>query len=62
MTPEHVLVQGFVRPESRRILVVATEPSKLIDALEAYQPPVSALQRAREQHATGTPVDNTTGR
>jgi uncharacterized protein (TIGR00730 family) len=31
--------EGFVRPEHRRLVLVAGEPDALLDALEAWQPP-----------------------
>lgn len=56
-------VQGFVRQESRRILVVRTDAGELLTALAEYEPPVSALQRARERHAqNGTGGQEEAGR
>jgi hypothetical protein len=43
-------LQGFVRPESRRILVVQNEAAALLAALEEYQAPVSILATLRNEH------------
>jgi uncharacterized protein (TIGR00730 family) len=40
---DHAVAEGFVRPEHRRIVLVAERPDALLDAFEAYQPP--AVQR-----------------
>jgi uncharacterized protein (TIGR00730 family) len=36
---DHQVAEGFVRPEHRRMLVVASDPVGLLDALAAYVPP-----------------------
>jgi uncharacterized protein (TIGR00730 family) len=35
---EHSIEQGFVRPENRRMMTVATEPEALLDAMASYRP------------------------
>jgi uncharacterized protein (TIGR00730 family) len=36
---DHQVTEGFVRPEHRRMLVVASDPETLLDTLAAYVPP-----------------------
>ncbi len=36
---DHAVAEGFVRPEHRRILHVATDPDALLDQFLAYRPP-----------------------
>ena len=36
---DHAVVEGFLRPEHRRILHVATDPDALLDQFLAYRPP-----------------------
>jgi uncharacterized protein (TIGR00730 family) len=36
---ERATAEGFVRPVHREVLVVATTPGELLDALAAYEPP-----------------------
>ncbi len=36
---DHAVEEGFVRPENRRMLLVAATPERLLDGFEAYRPP-----------------------
>jgi uncharacterized protein (TIGR00730 family) len=36
---DRAVAEGFVRPEHRRLLVVAEDPDALLDAFEAWRPP-----------------------
>jgi predicted Rossmann-fold nucleotide-binding protein len=36
---DSAVVEGFIKPEHRRLLVVGAEPDALLDALERHQPP-----------------------
>jgi uncharacterized protein (TIGR00730 family) len=36
---DHAVTQGFLRPEHRAVLSVASEPAELLDRLGAYEPP-----------------------
>jgi uncharacterized protein (TIGR00730 family) len=40
---DHAVEEGFVRPEHRRLMVVAQDPDELIDRFTAWQPP--AIER-----------------
>jgi predicted Rossmann-fold nucleotide-binding protein len=44
-------MQGFIREESRRILVVGSDAAQLLSTLESYQAPVDVLTRMREEQA-----------
>ena len=48
------VVQGFVRPASRKILQDANTASELLDKLEAYQPPVSLIKVLAAENAAKT--------
>jgi uncharacterized protein (TIGR00730 family) len=37
---DHAVTAGFLKPEHRAVLTVATEPAELLDRLAAYEPPV----------------------
>ena len=45
------VAEGFVREESRRIVVAAATPAALLDALEAYVAPPSLIETLRRQAA-----------
>jgi hypothetical protein len=36
---DSAVVEGFIKPEHRRLLVVGAEPDALLDALQRHQPP-----------------------
>jgi uncharacterized protein (TIGR00730 family) len=36
---DHAVTQGFLRPQHRAVLSVASEPAELLDRLAAYEPP-----------------------
>jgi uncharacterized protein (TIGR00730 family) len=36
---DHAVTQGFLRPQHRAVLSVASEPADLLDRLAAYEPP-----------------------
>ncbi|MBI1914641.1 MAG: TIGR00730 family Rossman fold protein, partial [Planctomycetes bacterium] len=39
------VAEGFLRPEHRRLLLVADDPSQLLDALQRYRPAVPRDRR-----------------
>lgn len=46
------LVQGFIRKESRDILIVRDDPTQLLDALQSYTAPPSLLVRLKAEYAS----------
>ncbi len=55
---DHAVAEGFIRGAGRAVLVTATSPAELLDALEAYAPPVSLIAAARAAAAAaGLPPD-----
>ena len=45
---DHAVAEGFLRPQHRAVLSVASEPAELLDRLAAYEPPsVDEVARAR---------------
>lgn len=36
---DHVVTEGFLRPDSRRMLITGNEPGELLDRLAAWRPP-----------------------
>lgn len=49
---DHATAEGFIRPESRAIIVSDTDPSCLIDKLLAYEAPPSLIRLASEGKLT----------
>lgn len=43
---DHMVAEGFVREEARKIVVHGTTPDELLDKLEVYQPPESVISLA----------------
>ena len=43
-------MQGFIRRESRDIVIVKQDPAELLHALSAYEAPPSILERLREEY------------
>lgn len=41
---DHMVEEGFVRPNSRTILQCENTPAELLDALQAYTPPTSLVE------------------
>jgi predicted Rossmann-fold nucleotide-binding protein len=39
---DHAEAEGFVRPQHRKMLLVASDPSKLLQRFEEYRAPVSS--------------------
>lgn len=46
---DHAVTEGFVRPIHRDILLVDTDPGRLLDTLQTYQMPVVAKWIKREE-------------
>lgn len=44
---DHMVQEGFVREEFRKILVCGSSPEELLDKLESYEPPESILSRVQ---------------
>jgi uncharacterized protein (TIGR00730 family) len=48
---DHAVAQGFIRGGGRAVLVTATSPGALLDALEAYEVPKGIIALAHEHAA-----------
>jgi uncharacterized protein (TIGR00730 family) len=46
---DHVVDEGFLRPEHRSMLMCETDPDRLLDRIEAYTPPVLEKWMDRDQ-------------
>jgi uncharacterized protein (TIGR00730 family) len=46
---DHATTQGFLKPEHRGILTVASDPAELLDRLAAFEPPTVGKWLEREQ-------------
>ncbi len=46
---DRAVEEGFLFPEHRRALLCESEPGKLLDLMEAYQPPMEAVRRWMRQ-------------
>jgi cytokinin riboside 5'-monophosphate phosphoribohydrolase len=45
---DHCVFEGFIRSESREILIVGSEPAELLSQMEQYVAPVDVLTRIRQ--------------
>ena len=46
---DHCVFEGFIRSESRKILIVGSEPAELLSQMEQYVAPVDVLTRIRQE-------------
>lgn len=49
---DHATEEGFIRPQSRAIVLSEVDPSALLDKLSAYEAPPSLLRLASEGKLT----------